>query len=145
MSRSHASVPFPSRASCPGRNLRAVHFTVAAFPTNRQSEWTNRVQPPTSRFARNLTAGENREVKRSGTADLPLHGGRVPLWLATRMTELSTAIVEQIVVSYGPSEFLTRLSDPFWFQALGAVMGMDWHSSGITTSVMGALRRGLNP
>jgi uncharacterized protein len=84
-------------------------------------------------------------VKRSGTADLPLHGGRVPQWLATRMTELGTAIVEQIVLAYGPSEFLTRLSDPFWFQALGAVMGMDWHSSGITTSVMGALKRGLNP
>ena len=61
------------------------------------------------------------------------------------MTELGTAIVEQIVLSYGPSEFLTRISDPFWFQALGAVMGMDWHSSGITTSVMGALKRGLNP
>src|SRR6059058_4448678 len=61
------------------------------------------------------------------------------------MTELGTAIVEHIVVSYGPAEFLTRLSDPFWFQALGAVMGMDWHSSGITTSVMSALKRGLNP
>ena len=61
------------------------------------------------------------------------------------MTELGTAIVEQVVCSYGPSEFLSRLSDPFWFQALGAVMGMDWHSSGITTSVMGALKRGLNP
>jgi hypothetical protein len=61
------------------------------------------------------------------------------------MTELGAAIVEQIVVSYGPSEFLSRLSDPFWFQSLGAVMGMDWHSSGITTSVMGALKRGLNP
>jgi hypothetical protein len=84
-------------------------------------------------------------VKRSGTADLPLHGGRVPRWLAERMTELGAAIVEQVVYSYGPSEFLTRLSDPFWFQALGAVMGMDWHSSGITTSVMGALKRGLNP
>ena len=84
-------------------------------------------------------------MKRSGTADLPLHGGRVPLWLAERMTQLGTAIVEQIVQAYGPSEFLTRLSDPFWFQALGCVMGMDWHSSGITTSVMGALKRGLNP
>jgi hypothetical protein len=84
-------------------------------------------------------------MKRSGTADLPLHGGRVPQWLAERMTLLGTAIVEHIVVSYGPSEFLTRLSDPFWFQALGAVIGMDWHSSGITTSVMGALKRGLNP
>jgi hypothetical protein len=84
-------------------------------------------------------------MHRSGTADLPLHGGRVPAWLATRMTELGTAIAEQIVLSYGPTEFLTRLSDPFWFQAYGAVMGMDWHSSGITTSVLGALKRGLNP
>ncbi len=84
-------------------------------------------------------------MKRSGTADLPLHGGRVPPWLAERMTQLGTAIVEHIVQSYGPSQFLTRLSDPFWFQALGCVMGMDWHSSGITTSVMGALKRGLNP
>jgi hypothetical protein len=84
-------------------------------------------------------------MKRSGTADLPLHGGRVPAWLATRMTELGTAIAENIVIAYGASEFLTRLSDPFWFQAFGAVMGMDWHSSGITTSVMGALKRGLNP
>jgi hypothetical protein len=61
------------------------------------------------------------------------------------MMELGTAISEQIVLHYGPSEFLTRLSDPFWFQAFGAVMGMDWHSSGITTSVLGALKRGLNP
>jgi uncharacterized protein len=84
-------------------------------------------------------------MQRSGTADLPLHGGRVPPWLAERMTQLGTAIAEHIVVSYGPSELLTRLSDPFWFQAFGCVMGMDWHSSGITTSVMGALKRGLNP
>jgi hypothetical protein len=84
-------------------------------------------------------------VKRSGTADLPLHNGRVPVWLAERMTALGAAIAENIVLCYGPSEFLTRLSDPFWFQALGCVMGMDWHSSGITTSVMGALKRGLNP
>jgi hypothetical protein len=84
-------------------------------------------------------------MKRSGTADLPLHGGRVPTWLANRMAELGTAIAEHIVLEYGASELLTRLSDPFWFQAFGAVMGMDWHSSGITTSVMGALKRGLNP
>ena len=82
-------------------------------------------------------------MKRSGTADLPLHGGRVPPWLAERMTKLGTAITEAIVYDYGTSAFLTRLSDPFWFQAFGAVMGMDWHSSGITTSVMGALKRGL--
>src|ERR1700712_5518722 len=84
-------------------------------------------------------------MNRSGTADLPLHGGRVPPWLASRMTELGTAIAEQVSLNYGQSEFLTRLSDPFWFQAYGAVMGMDWHSSGITTSVLGALKRGINP
>ena len=84
-------------------------------------------------------------MKRSGTADLPLHGGRVPEWLAGRMTRLGTAISESILFHYGTAELLSRLSDPFWFQALGCVMGMDWHSSGITTSVLGALKRGLNP
>ncbi len=84
-------------------------------------------------------------MQRSGIADLPLHGGRVPAWLAERMTKLGAAITENIVLNYGRAEFLSRLSDPFWFQALGCVMGMDWHSSGITTSVLGALKRGLNP
>jgi hypothetical protein len=84
-------------------------------------------------------------MKRSGFADLPLHGGRVPPWLAERMTKLGTAISESILYHYGAPELLSRLSDPFWFQALGCVMGMDWHSSGITTSVLGALKRGLNP
>jgi hypothetical protein len=81
-------------------------------------------------------------MQRSGHADLPLHGGRVPAWLAERMTTLGTAIVESVLYHHGTSEFLSRLSDPFWFQALGSVMGMDWHSSGITTSVIGALKRG---
>jgi hypothetical protein len=84
-------------------------------------------------------------MKRSGVADLPLHGGRVPHWLATRMTTLGTAVVESVVHHYGHDALLSRLSDPFWFQALGSVMGMDWHSSGITTSVLGALKRGVNP
>ncbi len=84
-------------------------------------------------------------MQRSGHADLPLHGGRVPPWLAERMTRLGTAISESVLYHHGPSELLSRLSDPYWFQALGCVMGMDWHSSGITTSVMGALKRGLNP
>lgn len=84
-------------------------------------------------------------MKRSGIAELPLHGGHVPAWLAERMTTLGTGIAESILHHYGVSEFLSRLSDPFWFQALGCVMGMDWHSSGITTSVLGALKRGLNP
>jgi uncharacterized protein len=88
---------------------------------------------------------QNRGMKRSGVADLPLHGGHVPQWLATRMTTLGTAICESVLQHYGHSALLSRLSDPFWFQALGTVMGMDWHSSGITTSVLGALKRGLNP
>ena len=87
----------------------------------------------------------NQSVKRSGVADLPLHGGRVPPWLASRMEMLGTAIVEAVVHHHGRGALLSRLSDPFWFQALGSVMGMDWHSSGITTSVMGALKKGLNP
>lgn len=69
----------------------------------------------------------------------------MPDWLAQRMTALGTAITEAIIYDYGRAAFLSRLSDPFWFQALGAVMGMDWHSSGVTTSVMGALKRGLAP
>src|SRR6266850_86039 len=84
-------------------------------------------------------------MRRSGIADLPLHGGRVPGWLASRMTLLGTAISESVLYHYGTPALLARLSDPFWFQAFGSVMGMDWHSSGITTSVMGALKRGLNP
>ena len=84
-------------------------------------------------------------MKRSGSADLPLHYGYVPKWLAERMAKLGLAVVETIVMDYGKNEVLTRISDPFWFQSLGAVMGMDWHSSGITTSVMGALKRAINP
>ncbi len=81
----------------------------------------------------------------TGSADLPLHGGRVPAWLAQRMARLGRVIVEAITHEYGRTELLRRLSDPFWFQSFGAVMGMDWHSSGITTSVIGALKRGLAP
>ncbi|MES2704654.1 MAG: DUF763 domain-containing protein [Bacteroidota bacterium] len=77
-------------------------------------------------------------------ADLPLHYGQVPPWLYQRMSKLGVAIVEAIVLEYGKGAVLQRLSDPFWFQALGCVLGMDWHSSGITTSVMGALKRSVN-
>src|ERR1700683_4652567 len=84
-------------------------------------------------------------MRRSGHADLPLHGGRVPAWLADRMTRLGAAICEAIVHHYGRDELLRRLAHSFWFQSFGAVMGMDWHSSGITTSVIGALKRGLAP
>src|SRR6202521_1018973 len=82
-------------------------------------------------------------ARRSGSAILPLHGGRVPPWLATRMSSLGAIITQAIVHHYGRDEW--RLSHPFWFQSFGAVMGMDWHSSGITTSVIGALKRGLGP
>ncbi|HSI01529.1 MAG TPA: DUF763 domain-containing protein [Reyranella sp.] len=84
-------------------------------------------------------------ARRSGSADLPLHTGRVPPWLASRMARLGTVITEAIVHTYGREEFLRRLAHPYWFQSFGAVMGMDWHSSGITTSVIGALKRGLAP
>jgi len=84
-------------------------------------------------------------MKRSGSADLPLHYGYVPQWLAERMAKLGLAITEAVIAEYGKAEILRRLSDPFWFQSFGAVMGMDWHSSGITTSVMGALKRAVNP
>ncbi|WP_421999184.1 DUF763 domain-containing protein [Reyranella sp.] len=84
-------------------------------------------------------------VQRTGSADLPLHGGRVPGWLADRMTRLGAVISQAIVHHYGRDELLRRLAHPFWFQSFGAVMGMDWHSSGITTSVLGALKRGLKP
>jgi uncharacterized protein len=84
-------------------------------------------------------------MQRSGVANLPLHGGHIPQWLADRMASLGSSITEAIIRDYGAPAFLSRLSDPFWFQAFGAVMGMDWHSSGITTAVMGALKRGLAP
>ena len=84
-------------------------------------------------------------AKRAGSADLPLHGGHVPRWLSDRMTRLGAVISEAIVQEYGRDELLRRLAHPFWFQSFGAVMGMDWHSSGITTSVLGALKRGLTP
>ncbi|MGM5629588.1 DUF763 domain-containing protein [Apibacter raozihei] len=79
-----------------------------------------------------------------GYADLPLHYGTVPAWLAQRMCLLGGAITEAIVQEYGKKVFLQKLSDPFWFQSLGCVLGMDWHSSGITTSVMNALKKSIN-
>jgi hypothetical protein len=84
-------------------------------------------------------------AQRSGSADLPLHGGQVPKWLADRMTRLGAVMTEAVVHHYGRDELLRRLANPYWFQSFGAVMGMDWHSSGITTSVIGALKRGLTP
>lgn len=84
-------------------------------------------------------------AQRSGSADLPLHGGRVPAWLGERMARLGAIICETIVHHYGRDELLRRLAHPYWFQSFGCVMGMDWHSSGITTSVIGALKRGLQP
>lgn len=83
-------------------------------------------------------------IKRSGYADLPLHSGTVPKWLSDRMKLLGTEIIESLLMNYGKKEVLVRLSDPLWFQSFGAVLGMDWHSSGITTSVMYALKRGIN-
>ena len=84
-------------------------------------------------------------ITRSGQADLPLHPGKVPPWLYERMARMARVIVEAVISDYGTSSFLSKISDPYWFQALGSVLGMDWHSSGITTSVMGALKQAINP
>jgi hypothetical protein len=84
-------------------------------------------------------------MKRSGTADLALWGGGIPSWLFDRMTKLTLPVVEAIILQYGQKEFLRRLSDPFWFQSFGAVIGMDWNSSGVTTAVTRALKKALNP
>jgi len=81
--------------------------------------------------------------RHTGFANLPLHSGRAPAWLFTRMTRLAREIATHIVADRGPDEFLRRLSDPFWFQAFGCVLGFDWHSSGVTTTVTGALKEGL--
>lgn len=94
---------------------------------------------------KHLSYGQTNMIKSTGHADLPLHYGTVPRWLADRMMVLGTLIVESLVQNYGKKEVVRRLSDPLWFQSLGSVMGMDWHSSGITTSVMYALKRGINP
>src|SRR4051794_25832383 len=93
----------------------------------------------------NVLGYDRRMARRAGTADLPVHGGRVPAWLAGRMARLGRVLVEALVLEHGRDEVLRRLANPFWFQSLGCVMGMDWHSSGITTSVIGALKRGLAP
>ena len=80
---------------------------------------------------------------RTGTAQLPLHGGRAPAWLFSRMVRLAREISIHIVSEYGSDEMLRRLSDPFWFQAFGCVLGFDWHSSGVTTTVTGAVKEGI--
>lgn len=80
---------------------------------------------------------------RTGTASLPLHGGKCPPWLFSKMKELAPLILEAIVLEYGPLEVLKRLSEPGWFQALGCVLGFDWHSSGVTTTVCGAIKEGI--
>lgn len=93
------------------------------------------------KFIKHLFGGE--EVMRTGIANLPLHGHRCPRWLFDRMVRLSAAIVEAIVEEFGTRELLSRMSDPFWFQALGCVVGFDWHSSGLTTVLCGALKQGM--
>lgn len=82
---------------------------------------------------------------KTGIAHLPLHTGKAPAWLFRRMKELGREIVLVLIADYGANEVLRRLSDPYWFQALGCVLGFDWHSSGVTTTVCGALKEGLNP
>jgi hypothetical protein len=80
---------------------------------------------------------------RTGFAQLPLHGGKAPHWLFSRMVRLAREVVCHVVAEYGPEEVVVRLSDPFWFQAFGCVLGFDWHSSGVTTTTCGAVKEGL--
>lgn len=82
---------------------------------------------------------------RSGVANLPLHGGRAPRWLFQRMVKLAGAVTDSIIYEYGPEEFLSRISDPHWFQAFSCVLGFDWHSSGTTTTTCGALKTAIKP
>jgi hypothetical protein len=84
-------------------------------------------------------------MQRTGVAKLPLHNGKAPKWLVVRMRKLAKEIVTIIVDEYGTGEFLRRISDPFWFQALGCVLGYDWHSSGVTTVVTGVLKQAVIP
>src|SRR5438128_1107386 len=82
-------------------------------------------------------------MRRTGIAELPLHGGKAPRWLFQRMVKLGREIVRLIIEDNGPEEILSRISDPYWFQSFGCVLGFDWHSSGVTTTVCGALKEGL--
>lgn len=80
---------------------------------------------------------------RTGITHLPLHSGKAPAWLFQRMKRLSKEIMLFIIDVYGADELLFRISDPYWFQALGCALGFDWHSSGVTTTVCGALKEGI--
>jgi uncharacterized protein len=80
---------------------------------------------------------------RVGLAVLPLHSGRAPAWLFGRMVRLAREVLGHVVADYGPNEVLQRLSDPFWFQAFGCVLGFDWHSSGVTTTTCGAIKEAV--
>ena len=80
---------------------------------------------------------------RIGVANLPLHCGRAPRWLFGRMVKLTRQITFAIVTDFGPQEMLGKLSHPYWFQALGCVLGYDWHSSGVTTTICGALKEAI--
>ncbi|RLE30363.1 DUF763 domain-containing protein, partial [Candidatus Acetothermia bacterium] len=82
-------------------------------------------------------------ARRTGTADLPLHGGRAPRWLFSRMVALGREVLCALTEEFGTVEVLRRLADPYWFQALGCLLGFDWHSSGLTTTTCGALKEAL--
>ncbi len=82
---------------------------------------------------------------RTGTANLPLHGGKAPFWLTLRMRKLAREIANVMIEEHGTTKFITRLSDPYWFQAFGCVLAYDWHSSGVTTVVTGILKGALSP
>src|SRR5690349_21259073 len=145
------SRPRGDRRARPGDDTLRSEAGPAAWiagssPAMTQGGGAGRVEnAPPARYVAGSFSWRVAVTRRAGSADLPLHNGRVPPWLAERMAKLGAVIAAAIVHHYGRDELLRRLAHPFWFQSFGAVMGMDWHSSGITTSVIGALKRGLKP
>lgn len=81
---------------------------------------------------------------RRGVVNLPLHGGKAPAWLHNRMSKLGGSIIKTISQEYGTKELINRMTNPYWFQALGNVLGFDFHSSGLTTTLTGALKKAIN-
>jgi len=148
------SIPAPGISDTPITFVKRYHkrFNQHLNRHPRANAWQNLAFPAKSKLWEILASDLSNYLSfigamasRTGSADLPLHSGRVPRWLGDRMTKLGAVISEAVVYHFGRDELLRRLAQPFWFQSFGAVMGMDWHSSGITTSVWGALKRGLRP
>jgi hypothetical protein len=127
-----------------GINLSNYHISPRHFNGRLRTGWeTDGSSPYFTVIARILSSMIDWSLMRRSVTSLPLHYGKAPAWLFGRMKELSGAIAALVVEEFGPREFLERIADPIWFQALGCVVGFDWHSSGVTTTLCGALKEGI--